>query len=166
MLQAILIGNIGADAQIQVSDGREFISFRVAHNDTYTDAQGNKVERSMWVDCTLNCANGKPAVFDYLKQGTLVCVTGSLSTRVYSSAKDRCMKAGLKVNVAKIELLGGQADIIPRRLYTKDGVMVDVNKFYNVNDKNTVLVDTRGREYDVDEHGWVTIKQEQQEQAQ
>lgn len=161
MLQAILIGNIGADATVQVADGREFISFRVAHNDSYTDTNGQKVERSMWVDCTMNCTNGRPAVFDYLKQGTLVFVTGSISTRVYSSQKDRCMKAGIKLSVQRIELLGGQVDPIPRRLYTSDGVMVDVNKFYNVNQKNVTLLDPRGHQYDVDQNGWVTVHQDQ-----
>ena len=33
MLQAFLIGNVGADAQLQAKDGRKFTTFRVAHND-------------------------------------------------------------------------------------------------------------------------------------
>ena len=36
MLQALLIGNIGANAQVKVSDGQEFVTFRVAHNEAYT----------------------------------------------------------------------------------------------------------------------------------
>ena len=163
MLQVILIGNLGAQAEIRQADGREFATFRVAHNESYTDAAGNKVERSMWVDCTLSCNGGRPAVLQYLQPGTLVCVQGSLSTRVYSSAKDRCMKAGLTIHVSKIELLGGSSDPIPRRLYDNEGIMHDVTKFYAVqNVQDGTLRDQRGREYCV-ENGWVTIKPDDDE---
>lgn len=160
MLQAIVIGNIGADAEVKVADGHKFITFRVAHNDSYTDAQGNKVERTAWVDCTMNCDAGEPAVLPYLKGGTLVMVMGSFSTRVYSSAQDRCMKAGITIRVMRVELLGGATDIIPKRIYDPDGVQHDVAKFYHINGKKGSYVDVRGRAYDVDNKGWVTIHQE------
>lgn len=155
MLFATLIGNLGANAEVKTADGREFVSFRVAHNDSYKGADGTKVESSMWVDCTMSCANGRPAVLPYLVKGTTVCVVGQLSTRVYSSEKDRCMKAGVKIHVQKIELIGGAADIIPRRLYTKDGVMVDVNKYFHAETKEPVLYDQRGNQYEVINDGWV-----------
>lgn len=155
MLLATVIGNLGANAEIKSSDGREFVSFRVAHNDSYKGADGSKVESSMWVDCTMSCAGGRPAVLPYLLKGTTVCVVGQLSTRVYSSEKDRCMKAGVKIHVQKIELIGGAADIIPRRLYTKDGMMVDVGKFFYVDTNEKVLFDQRGNQYAVKDGGWV-----------
>lgn len=166
MLLATLIGNLGANATVQNADGREFVTFRVAHNDSYTDANGNKVEKSMWVDCTMSCTNGRPAVLPYLVSGTTVCVYGNVSTRVYSSEKDRCMKAGLTIHVQRVELIGGAPDVIPRRLYTKDGVMVQVDKFYNVPMMKEQLVDTRGNVYDVDKNGWVTLHQDPQEHEQ
>ena len=55
MLQCTIIGNIGADAVIKESEGREFVAFRVAHNESYTQADGSKKETSMWVDCTMSC---------------------------------------------------------------------------------------------------------------
>lgn len=156
MLQVTLIGNLGAAAEIKVADGREFVTFRVAHNEAYTDAAGNKVERSMWVDCTMNCAAGRPAVLPYLQAGTLVCVQGSMSTRVYSSQKDRCMKAGVTIHVQRVELLGGAADPVPRRLYDDGGAMHDVTKYYFVADmKQGTLMDARGAQFKV-EKGWVT----------
>lgn len=161
MLQVQLIGNIGANAEIKSSDGREFVTFRVAHNETFTDAQGNKVEKSFWIDCTMACTNGRPAVFPYLTAGTMVYVTGSLTTRVYSSAKDRCMKAGLTVHVQKLELLGGQSDIVPKRLYTTDGVQVDVAKFYWCPEKGIELYDMRSKVYTVDKKGFITVKQDE-----
>lgn len=155
MLIATLIGNLGANAEIKSADGREFVSFRVAHNDCYKGADGNRVESSMWVDCTMSCSNGRPAVLPYLTKGTAVCVVGQVSTRVYSSEKDRCMKAGLKIHVQRVELIGAAGDNCPRRLYTKDGVMVDVLKYFHAETKETTLYDQRGNAYTIAEGGWV-----------
>lgn len=161
MLQSTLIGNLGGNAEVKVADGREFITFRIAHNESFTDAQGTKVDKVQWIDCTMNCVNGnRPAVLPYLLQGTMVCVMGTLSTRVYSSAKDRCMKAGLTIHVQRIELLGGNTDAVPRRLYTQDGVQVDVTKYYGVQGQKqgTILLDTKGRMFEVAKGGWVVSK--------
>ena len=155
MLIATLIGNLGANAEIKSADGREFVTFRVAHNDSYKGADGNRVESSMWVDCTMSCANGRPAVLPYLTKGTAVCVVGQVSTRVYSSEKDRCMKAGLKIHVQRVELIGAAGENCPRRLYTKDGAMVDVLKYYHAETQETTLNDQRGNAYSIAEGGWV-----------
>ncbi len=155
MLIATLIGNLGANAEIKTADGREFVSFRVAHNDSYKGADGTRVESSMWVDCTMSCASGRPAVLPYLTKGTAVCVVGQVSTRVYSSEKDRCMKAGLKIHVQRVELIGAAGDNCPRRLYTKDGVMVDVLKYFHADTQETTLYDQRGNAYTIAEGGWV-----------
>lgn len=155
MLIATLIGNLGANAEIKSADGREFVSFRVAHNDSYKGADGTRVESSMWVDCTMSCANGRPAVLPYLTKGAAVCVVGQVSTRVYSSEKDRCMKAGLKIHVQRVELIGAAGDNCPRRLYTKDGAMVDVLKYFHAETQETTLYDQRGNAYTIAEGGWV-----------
>lgn len=155
MLIATLIGNLGANAEIKSADGREFVSFRVAHNDSYKGADGNRVESSMWVDCTMSCSNGRPAVLPYLTKGTAVCVVGQVSTRVYSSEKDRCMKAGLKLHVQRVELIGAAGDNCPRRLFTKDGAMVDVLKYFHADTQEKTLYDQRGNAYTIAEGGWV-----------
>lgn len=155
MLIATLIGNLGANAEIKTADGREFVSFRVAHNDSYKGADGTRVESSMWVDCTMSCSNGRPAVLPYLTKGTAVCVVGQVSTRVYSSEKDRCMKAGLKVHVQRVELIGAAGDNCPRRLFTKDGAMVDVLKYFHADTQEKTLYDQRGNAYTIAEGGWV-----------
>ena len=161
MLQCTLIGNIGANAEVKASDGREYIAFRVAHNDSFKGADGSKKETSIWVDCTMSCANGRPAVLQYLTKGTAVCVVGNVSLRVYSSEKDKCLKAGLTIHVQKVELIGGQSDIIPRRLFTKDGVMVDVHKYYHADTKEPILMDQRGNQFTVAEGGWIAPSQNQ-----
>lgn len=167
MLQVNLIGNIGGDAEVKVADGREFVAFRVAHNESFDSADGKKVERTAWIDCTMNCVGGRPAVLPYLKAGTLVFVQGSASLRVYPSAKDRCWKAGLTIHVSRIELLGGSSDVIPRRLYDEKGVMIDVAKYFHCDLANTTLTDAKGNQYLVDEQGWISpIEEVNDEESQ
>lgn len=128
MLKSILIGHLGGDAEVKNVNGKEFVTFRIANTDRWTDDAGQVHESTTWVDCVLN---GRPKVFEFLKKGQLVFVDGRVSLRVYSSAKDKCMKAGMTINVANIELLGGKSDDVPSRLYTEDGLKeVHVAKYF------------------------------------
>lgn len=103
MLLVQAIGHIGADAIVQVADGREFVTFRIAHTQRFKAADGQVNEQTQWIDCILN---GHPAVTPYLVKGQQVYVSGAASLRVYDSAKDHCKKAGLQVRCIAVELLG------------------------------------------------------------
>lgn len=152
MLQQILCGNLGADAQLKEKDGRKFTTFRVAHNDAWTDGNGQRHDNTIWVDCIIN---DHPKVAEYLKAGQQVIVIGTVSLRVYSSEKDRCMKAGMTINVQRIELVGGQGDAVPSRLFDSNGVQHDVVKFYMTDIESASLVSSRGQQFHTDENGWV-----------
>lgn len=157
MLQATLIGNVGADARLQEKDGHKFTTFRVAHNETWVDQSGQQHSNTMWVDCVLN---DHPKVAQYLRQGQQVFLIGTVKTRVYSSAKERCMKAGLTINVLRVELLGGASDPVPSRLYDSDGIQHDVVKYYLTDAKNATLMTQRGAQFTTDANGWITSLQE------
>lgn len=161
MLQCVLIGYLGADAEAKNSNGKEFVTFRVAQTDKWTDEAGQSHEQTTWVDCVMN---GRPNVFPYLKKGQQVYVNGPISLRVYSSAKERCMKAGLTINVRQVELIGGKSDDIPGQLFATDGgKQFNVEKIYlcvdpSTNDTaplNADLVSRSGEVYHVDENGWI-----------
>lgn len=161
MLQSILIGHLGADAVCKNDNGKEFVVFRVANTERWTDGSGQVNEKTTWVDCILS---GKPKVFNFLKKGQMVYVSGSVSLRVYSSAKDKCMKAGLTINVKQIELLGGRTDDVPAKLYTEDGkTEINVGKFFYAPDtqrspaeaETIVLVSRSGERFVADRDGWV-----------
>ena len=128
MFQSTVIGYLGTDAEVKTVNGKEFVSFRVAHTDKWTDEAKQVHESTQWIDCVIN---GKSAVVDYLKKGVQVFVTGNANLRVYSSAKDRCMKAGITISVKTLELIGGKPEPVPAVLFrADDGTQVDVTKWY------------------------------------
>lgn len=161
MLQGLLIGNLGADAEYHNENGREFVAFRIANTEKWTDKDGITHENTMWVDCVMQ---GKPNVLPYLKKGQMVCCLGPEATRVYSSKKDHCMKAGLTINVRQVELLGGKADAVPSVLYSEDGSKeYKTNKYFGIPElanseraeEKIGLVSRSGERFSVDKLGWV-----------
>ena len=156
MFTVNLIGNLGADAEVQNYNGNKFVSFRLAVTRSYTKADGTPVEETTWASCSLRGDGG--SLLQYLVRGRKVY--GDASLRVYSSRTVRAKVAGLNVNVTAVELLNSSDDYaVPRQLVTSDGTLLDVSRWYQV-DKTMVtdgvLMDRRGRHYDVDDKGWVT----------
>lgn len=164
MFKVSVIGNLGADAQVKESNGSKFISFRVAHTESFTDNQGNKRENTVWIDCTMSNAESK--VLPYLKKGTKVFVFGNASLRTYSSAKLRMLVAGCSCNVQTVELVGGSSDDVPRQLFDADGAMHQVAKAYYSDIKDTLLFSQQGEQFDVSAEGWITKRKEDEAEAQ
>lgn len=173
MLQLEVLGNIGAGAQVKSAQGSKFISFSVAHTDKWKDADGMEHRETTWVDCIINGDDSK--VFQFLKSGVKVWVRGLARLRVFSSAKDRKMKAGITLNVRDIELCGGSNDEVPRELIVPaDGTIVPVSKHYWTNlvdkklkaDETRTLVDKQGFEYVLTRDGFVTPKPREEEKSQ
>lgn len=162
MIKVEVIGNLGADCEVKQSNGNKFGACRVAHTEKYTDAQGNVHESTIWIDVVIPDAENK--VIPYLKAGVKVFVRGNASLRVYSSQKDRCMKAGLTVNAREIELCGGSSDAVPRQVIDpSNGQLFDVTKCYWI-DKPTKgmkkadlvdITDAKGGLYKMDSYGFV-----------
>lgn len=163
MLQAIVCGYLGADAECKTEQGREFTTFRVAHSDRWVDADKQTHESTTWVDCIMS---GHPNVAEYLKQGTLVYVSGHVKLRAYSSEKVRAFVAGMTISVVTVELLGGGSDAVPRRLFDRAGVMHDVKKYYFTDAPGEILTNGRGKEFAVDDNGWVFPMEIAQQQMQ
>lgn len=106
MFKVEILGNLGADATIKNHQGRDFVSFRVAHSEKWVDTNTGEVhERTMWASCALNGNGGN--LTPYLKKGVKVFIRGNANINVYSSPMTHRMEAGLNVNVGEIELCGG-----------------------------------------------------------
>ena len=109
MIKVEIIGNLGADAQLQEKNGNKFVAFRVANTDKWVDkSTGQVIESTQWISCTLNGDGG--ALLPYLKKGTKVFVRGNAQFVVFSSAKSRQMEVGVNLYVREIELCGGSKE--------------------------------------------------------
>lgn len=175
MLRFQVIGNLGADAQVKVINGRNAVVFNVAHTDRWSDESGSKHEVTTWVSCILNGDGGR--LLEYLKRGTGIFVEGAGSTRIYSSPKERKMVAGLNLTVDHIELVGGKTEDIPHDLADANGTLWQTAKAYYIPQEGAkaagatkkdrgVLYDTRGGIYEVDAAGFVYKTVQEQEAKQ
>lgn len=107
MLQAMIIGNLGANATVKESNGRKFVSMNVAHTDRIT-SNGQTVESTQWVSVSLNHYSEK--LLPYLKKGAKVFVQGKLFTRIWRD-KEGNSNVGINILADTIELCGGRNDI-------------------------------------------------------
>lgn len=79
--KVMIIGRLGADPELRYTQaGQPICSLRVATDESYTDKDGNRVERTEWHSVV---AFGKTADHcnQFLHKGSLVYVEGKLSTR-------------------------------------------------------------------------------------
>lgn len=173
MLKVSMIGNLGADAEIKEANGSKFVTMRLAQTDKWTDESGQSKESTIWVDVTFNNPDSK--VVQFLKAGVKLFVRGNARLRVYSSQKDRCMKAGLTIVAQEIELCGGSSDAVPRELMdAKSGAIFHVKKYYqadvdtskwNKHDQ-AFLVDRQANQFQVVKGGWVAPFIEDKQEAE
>lgn len=158
MFRIEAIGNLGGDAEIKNDNGRQYVQFSVADSRKYKKDDGTEQEVTNWISCFYRAVDSE--VVKYLKKGTRVFVRGNGDLRLFSSAKDRMMKAGASINVTEIELVGGAAEPVPRELALSTGQLVPVNKLYWVdtsalNEKPTVMYDRKGNPFTLDANGFV-----------
>lgn len=163
MFQSIIIGNLGADAEVKTSNGRKFVTLSIAETRKIKQQDGTENTVTNWYDAIINDENHP--VLPYLKQGVKVCVIGDTTLRVFSSKKDRMMKAGATIHVQRIELCGGSSDDVPRELIDPDtGSVYPVKKYYWTEcptkgmkkDDTKQLLDMKNRVYLMNNLGFVS----------
>lgn len=164
-----VIGNLGIDAEVKEKDGRQFVTFKVADTSKWTDNKGTVHEDTVWISCVLNGDGGN--ILQYLRKGVKVFLSGRPQYRLYSSAKERCMKVSVDLSVNQIELCGGSSDDVPRQVVTSDGVLHDVSKHYWTDPTQLAgakeCFDTKGRNaYSIDPNGFIRPIVQATEQVQ
>lgn len=105
MIKAQLIGRIGKDATVYNFDGGgAAINFSVAIDESYKDKQGQKVEKTTWVECTILVkeANSSTHRVKYLKKGCVVYVEGKPVSNGYKDMNGE-FKHGLKFIVSNCQ---------------------------------------------------------------
>lgn len=128
MIRLEVIGNLGANAERKVENGRSYVQFRVAHTDKFLNNQGQQIESTMWVSCFWESDGGK--LLQYLLKGVKVFVRGNLGVRIYDSAATHKKEVGVSLNVREIELCGGRQETQPttqlQEVHDLNGVRYDV----------------------------------------
>lgn len=107
MIKFQIIGHLGADCTMNEVSGRTVINFRVAHSEKFKNAQGVIVDKTTWVKCAY--WTDRNAIAQYLKKGQLVYAEGTPEAEAYMN-KENQAAAALKMNVFRIQLLGGKND--------------------------------------------------------
>ncbi|RQP14330.1 MAG: single-stranded DNA-binding protein [Parapedobacter sp.] len=91
-----ITGRLTRDAEVRTtSNNRQVVNFSVAVNDGYRNKQGERVEQTTYFDCAYWIT---PNVARLLTKGTLVELTGRVSTRAWTG-KDGEAKAGLNFRI-------------------------------------------------------------------
>lgn len=104
--KVMLIGNLGKDPEVRtIPNGTKVANFSVATTESYTDKQGNKVDKTEWTNCVL--WKGLADISDkYLRKGSKIYIEGKLVTRSWE--KDGQKRYTTEVVAHTMKMLGGK----------------------------------------------------------
>lgn len=107
--RVMLIGRLGRDPELRYTQsGTPVCTLQAATDESYTDRDGNKVERTEWHRITCfqkqaeNCAN-------YLAKGSLVYVEGSLTTRKWQDQQGQD-RYTTEIKAERVQFLDRKSD--------------------------------------------------------
>lgn len=104
-----LIGFLGNAPEVKnTENGKKLANFRIATNEVYHNAQGEKIKETTWHNII---AWGKLADIaeKYLTKGSEVIIEGKLINRSYTN-KDGAKKYFSEVQVNELMMLGSKTD--------------------------------------------------------
>lgn len=102
-----LVGNVGNDPQLKAFEQTKVAEFSIAVNESYTDRNGQRVEKTDWFRCGV-WGNRADVIMNYLKRGSQIMVEGRLNVRTYVDPTTQKDRFTLDVRVADFVLLGGR----------------------------------------------------------
>lgn len=103
MLKTMVIGHLGKDAVARDVSGKNAINFSIAHSENYTNAKGEKISKTTWVECTY--WSEKTGIVPYLTKGTQVYAEGIPEVGTYDNKEGKTI-ATFKLRVMGVQLLG------------------------------------------------------------
>jgi single-strand DNA-binding protein len=107
MIKLTAIGNLGKDAVLNNVNGKNVINFNVAHTESYKDKDGNKVDKTVWMDCSY--WTERTGIAPYLKKGIKVYIEGQPEAKHFTT-KDGVVGATLSVRVGLVQLLSSKSE--------------------------------------------------------
>jgi single-strand DNA-binding protein len=107
MVKLQVIGNLGKDCVVNNVNGKSVINFSVAHTEKYKDAQGQQIDKTLWVECAY--WTDRTGIAPYLKKGTQVYAEGTPDIRTYTTNDGR-PGTSLSLRISSVQLLGGRSE--------------------------------------------------------
>lgn len=108
--QIVLIGNLGNDPEMRYTpSGVPVASFNLAVNKTWTNAEGQRQDKTTWFRVTTWRKNAEIAS-QYLTKGRQVLVVGELEDARAYTDRDGNLRASLEVTAQTIKFLGKNSD--------------------------------------------------------
>lgn len=105
MIKLQVIGNVGRDAEIHEVNGKKSINFTIASNKNYTDAEGNRTEKTTWISCSMwRDSNQSTKVSEYIKKGSKIFVEGTPEIKMYKDSNGKT-QSSLNLTVSTLELI-------------------------------------------------------------
>lgn len=105
MFRLQLNGVIGTDAEVREVGKRKAINFRIAVNMDYKDSDGNKVEKTEWIQAVIWKSEKQSAkIAEYLKKGKKIMAEGEPGVDAFIN-KDGKASGALSLNVKDVEFL-------------------------------------------------------------
>ncbi len=102
----MLTGTLGGDAEVKEFSNRKVVNFRVAVHKDYKNAQGEKVEKTEWLQAMIwKNKDQSTKVAEFLTKGKKVFIEGEPTVDSYMG-KDGEAKGTLAVNVKNLEFVG------------------------------------------------------------
>lgn len=103
--KVILLGNLGGDPEVRQVGETKVANFNIATSESYTDRQGNKVDKTEWHRIEL--WGGLAGIAEqYLRKGNSVYVEGKIATDEYTD-KDGISRRSIKIRGTSMTLIGG-----------------------------------------------------------
>jgi len=103
--KAILVGNLGRDPELrQTPSGQSVCNFTLATSESWTDRNGERVERTEWHRIVAWGKTGELCA-QYLNKGRTVYVEGRIQTREWED-KDGNKRYTTEINAQTVNFIG------------------------------------------------------------
>lgn len=99
LLELKIIGRIGKDAKVLDQNGVKSLNFSVAYSDSYKNAKGEKVEKTIWVSVFYK---GSENLSKYLTKGREVYISGVPSFSIFKAADGARVDIALNAQTIKL----------------------------------------------------------------
>lgn len=107
MNKAIILGNLGADPELRYTqNGKAVANFRVATNESWTDKDGKKQDRTEWHRVVV-WEKLAELCGEYLAKGRQVLVEGKIQTRKWQD-KDGKDQYTTEILAQSVKFIGGK----------------------------------------------------------